>query len=398
MAGQRTALNLAGARTEDLARGMTLVPIATFEGTRQADVSLRLLPSAPRPLKQRSRVHFHSHTMETVAEIVLQGEAEATGPRRMLPGQLWQARIKLPERLLLLPGDHFIIRQFSPVVTIGGGRVLDPAPLPKSRQAFSFDHLDKAISGSTQGMLGARIARRGSQGISLARLVSETGIAGREIEASLAPLLAKGVILKAGDLWLNSDASTMAGTLLIAAVSGFHQANPLVAGIGKETLRETLHLNAEVFDAVLKSISREKKLEVAGDLVRLPGRVVVLKDEETESKKKIEDAFAAAGLKVPSLPEVLSGLRIDRVRAQKLVTLLLREKTLVKISEELVFHKSALEELSRKVAAHKVKSAKIDVAQFKELSGVSRKYAIPLLEYMDRAHITKRVGDAREIL
>jgi selenocysteine-specific elongation factor len=377
---------------------MMLVPIATFEGTRQADVSLRLLTSAPRPLKQRARVHFHSHTMETAAEIVLQGEADAAGPLRMLPGQTRQARIKLPERALLLPGDHFIIRQFSPVVTIGGGTVLDAAPMPKSRQAFSFDHLDKAIGDSTQGMLGVRIARRGPHGISLARLVSETGMPGREIEASLAPLLAKGVIVKAGDVLLYSEALETAGTSLIAAVSGFHQANSLVAGIGKETLRKTLHLNADVFDVVLESASSEKKLEIAGDLVRLPGHGVVMKDEELESKRKIEDAFRSAGLKVPALAEVLAGLQIDKVRAQKIVTLLLREKVLVKISEELVFHKSALEDLWRSVAAHKVKSAKIDVAQFKELSGVSRKYAIPLLEYMDRTHITKRVGDTREIL
>jgi selenocysteine-specific elongation factor len=412
VAGQRTALNLAGASTEDLARGMTLVPPATFEGTRQADVSLRLLASAPRPLKQRARVHFHSYTMETVAEIVLQGEAEGTrsgtAAKKRLPGAIAQlqispghesqARIKLPEPALFLPGDRFIIRQFSPVVTIGGGVVLDAAPMPRSKQSIPLERLNDAVDGSTQGMLGMRIARRGTQGISLARLVSETGIARDEIEGNLSPLLAKGVIVRAGDLLVHSEVLSTQAAALTAAVSKFHQSNPLVAGIGKETLREMLHLNPEVFDCVLGSLSREKKLEIAGDLVRLPGRGVVMKDEEVESKKKIEDAFRSAGLKVPALTEVLAGLRIDKARAQKIVTLLLREKVLVKISEELVFHKSALEELRRKILAFKAKSAKIDVAQFKELSGVSRKYAIPLLEYMDRERVTRRVGDAREIL
>lgn len=411
VAGQRTALNLAGASTEDLARGMTLVPPATFEGTRQADVSLRLLASAPRSLKQRARVHFHSYTMETVAEIVLQDEAEVncfgttakkrppggTGQLRISPGEEWLARIKLPEAVLLLPGDRFIVRQFSPVVTIGGGVVLDAAPMPKSKESIPFDRLNDTIDDSRQGMIGARIARRGVRGISLARLVSETGIAGGEIEASLAPLLTKGVIVKAGDLLLYSEVLSTQAAALSAAVSKFHQNNPLVAGIGKETLREVLHLNAEVFEAMLGSLAREKRVEIAGDLVRLPGHGVVMKDEEVESKKKIEDAFMTAGLKVPALTEVLAGLRIDKARAQKIVTLLLREKVLVKISEELVFHKSALEELRRKILVFKAKSAKIDVAQFKELSGVSRKYAIPLLEYMDRERVTRRVGDAREI-
>jgi selenocysteine-specific elongation factor len=123
-----------------------------------------------------------------------------------------------------------------------------------------------------------------------------------------------------------------------------------------------------------------------------------MKDEEAESKKKIEDAFATAGLKVPALGEVIAGLKVDKTRAQKIVTLLLRDKVLVKISEELVFHRSALEELRHLVAGQKKKSARMDVAKFKELTGVSRKYAIPLLEYLDRERVTRRVGDAREIL
>jgi len=132
--------------------------------------------------------------------------------------------------------------------------------------------------------------------------------------------------------------------------------------------------------------------------VRLPGHGVVMKDEESESKKKIEDAFASAGLKVPALHEVIAGLKIDKVRAQKIVTLLLRDKVLVKVSDELVFHRSALQELRRQLGAYKAKSATIDVGKFKELTGVSRKYAIPLLEYLDRERVTRRVGNAREIL
>jgi selenocysteine-specific elongation factor len=132
--------------------------------------------------------------------------------------------------------------------------------------------------------------------------------------------------------------------------------------------------------------------------VRLPGRGVVMKDDEAESRKTIEDAFAAAGLRVPALHEVLAELKIDHIRAQKIVTLLLREKRLIKISPELVFHRDALEELRRQIAAYKKKSPAIDVAQFKEITGVSRKYAIPLLEYMDRERVTRRVGDRREIL
>jgi len=189
---------------------------------------------------------------------------------------------------------------------------------------------------------------------------------------------------------------------LLDAVTAFHKADPLRSGMARKELYDdmarALEMATELFDVSLSSLVQLKKLEVAGDLVRLAGHGVVMKDEEAESKKKIEEAFASAGLKVPALHEVIAGLKIDKTRSQKIVTLLLRDKVLVKISEELVFHRSALEALRGQMAAQKAKSAKIDVAQFKELTGVSRKYAIPLLEYLDRERVTRRVGDAREIL
>jgi selenocysteine-specific elongation factor len=159
----------------------------------------------------------------------------------------------------------------------------------------------------------------------------------------------------------------------------------------------------EIFQFVLSYLAANKAIEVAGDLVHLPGRGVVLKDEEAESKKTIEQAFASAGLQVPALYNVLAGLKVDKARAQKIVTLLLRDKVLVKISEDLVFHQTALTNLRSQMAAYKSKSpagapAKIDVARFKEMTGVSRKYAIPLLEYLDRERVTRRVGDERIIL
>ena len=149
---------------------------------------------------------------------------------------------------------------------------------------------------------------------------------------------------------------------------------------------------------LLETLVREKNLEAAGEIVHLPGRGVVMKDEEAESHKIIEQAFASAGLKVPALKDVLAGLKVDRVRAQKIVTLMLRDKVLVKVSEDLVFHRDALLDLRKCMSSEKAKSPKIDVPRFKEMTGVSRKYAIPLLEYLDREHVTRRVGDERVIL
>jgi selenocysteine-specific elongation factor len=390
VAGQRTALNLAGASTEDLSRGMTLAPPATFEPTRRADVRLRLLPSAPRPLKDRARVHFHSYTMETVAEVVLHGT------KQIAPGAEAFARLKLPETALLLPGDRFIIRQFSPVVTIGGGVVLDAAPIP--RMPGQADFLKIMAGGDAEAILTARIARRHHAGISMSKLIAETGWTKSVIETHLAPAVRTSNVMRAGELFLHLPALEALKAHSVSAAGDFHKKNPLVGGISKEELRAQVDATPEVFEAATTMLIRERKIEVVGDLVRLPGQGVVMKDEEAESKRKIEDAFASTGLKVPALHEVIAGLKIDKARAQKIVTLLLRDKVLIKVSDELVFHRSALEQLRRQMAAYKTKSLKIDVASFKELTGVTRKYAIPLLEYLDRERVTRRVGDAREIL
>jgi selenocysteine-specific elongation factor len=211
-------------------------------------------------------------------------------------------------------------------------------------------------------------------------------------------LAAQAGLVWCGQVLVASLGYTEAKGLTRQAVRKFHDANPLVAGMNKEELRDQINLPPDVFNGVLGKLVEEKQLEVAGELVHVPGRGVVMKDEEAESKKIIEQAFASAGLKVPALKEVMSGLKIDRIRAQKIVTLLLRDKVLIKISEELVFHQSALMDLRHKLAALKTTTPKIDVAHFKEMTGVSRKYAIPLLEYLDRERVTRRVGDERMIL
>jgi selenocysteine-specific elongation factor len=390
VAGQRTALNLAGASTEDLARGMTLAAPNTFLETRRADVQLTLLSSAPRALKNGARVHFHSNTMETVAELILHNE------KQVAPGASVFARIKLPAPALLLPGDRFIIRQFSPLITIGGGVVLDPAPMKRALDLANF--LTLLATRPLNEIVAARIARQRTAGISMASLIAETGKTQNVIEQALSASLRSGKISHIGALFMDTPVVQTLKTDLVSAVRQFHSRNPLVPGVNREQLREQQKISSPTFSALVDDLVKNRQLEIVEDVLRLPGHGIVMKDDEAESRKKIEDAFATAGLKVPALYEVIAGLKIDKTRAQKIVTLLLREKVLIKIADDLVFHQKALVLLRQQIAAFKTKSPKIDVAQFKELTGVSRKYAIPLLEHLDRERVTKRVGDAREIL
>jgi len=405
VAGQRTALNLAGASLEGLARGMTLAPTGAFSSTRRIDVQLQMLASAARPLKSRARVHFHSNTMETVATLAFHGKSQ------IVPGETLFARLTLPDPAFLLPGDRFIIRQFSPVSTIGGGRVLDATPIlgrGRKRSASSGAGTDSSQqlqvleSGSREEILTVRIARRGPQGLSLAAAVAETGWTREEIVKMVAALAAQRKVIRIQDRMFAFQLYDAGQKSLLDAVSAFHKKDPLRPGMPRRELQEdmgrVLEMAEELFEAALSALSEQKKIELAGDLVRLPGHGAVMKDEEAESKKTIETAFAAAGLKVPALYEVLANLKIDKVRAQKIVTLLLRDKVLVKVSDDLVFHRGALEGLRGMVLAEKSKSSRMDVAKFKEMTGVSRKYAIPLLEYLDRERVTRRVGESREIL
>jgi selenocysteine-specific elongation factor len=392
-AGQRTALNLAGVSTEDLTRGMTLASADSFLSTSRVDALLSLLPSA-KSLKDRSRLHFHAYTTETIAEVRLYA-AKQQSVKQLNPGEEAYAQLRLAEPMLLLPGDRFIIRQFSPVITIGGGVVLDASPSTRrQRIEGTLAFLQIMRDGSPEQILVARVVRRGTIGLRLNDLAGEMNI--RREEAM--KLAGKAGVVRCDQVLISLDAFAKAKADVLQALKKFHDANPLVAAMSKEELRDRVKLGSAVFYGVLGKLAEEKKLEVAGEVVHLQGRGVAMQAEEIESKTIIEQAFASAGLKVPSLKEVLAGLKVDNIRAQKIVTLLLRDKILIKISEDLVFHQSALLDLRRRIAALKPSTSKIDIARFKDITGVSRKYAIPLLEYLDRERVTRRVGDDRVIL
>jgi len=349
------------------------------------------LLSSGKPLKTGSRVHLHAFTSEVIATVNLYDR------KQLQPGEDAFAQLRLSAPLLLVPGDRFIIRQFSPVITIGGGLVLDNAPPVRVKNAESHsDFLESLTHGSPRAVLRARVFARPIGGLSLSEAVIRTGWQRREIEALAAQIQE---ITNVTGVLIPNLSLQVARKSLIQILSGFHRQNPLVAGMTREELRgHFVGLAPEAFARIFDDAVTGRQVELAGELVRLPGRGVVMKDEESESRKIIEQAFSSAGLRVPALKDVLAGLKIDKTRAQKIMTLLLREKILIKVSDDLVFHQSALAELRKSLAAQKLISPRIDVARFKELTGVSRKYAIPLLEYLDRERVTKRVGNERLIM
>ena len=407
IAGQRTALNLAGVNVEDLARGMTLAPPGLLHTTKRLDVSLSVLPSA-RVLKDRARVHLHAYTSETIAEVVLYArEGTQAGRIRLRATAACGAGSALARRSLhpapvFARGHHRRRRGHR----CGAATRAERNHVGQPTSAARNDHIQALrllAEGTHEQILAARISRRGADGLRLIDALAETGwppsLVASTATALVSPKAAPELrVLRLNEFLISQAVATQVSEGLLGALKKFHDANPLVAGISKEQLREKLRLRSEIFTGLLDLLTKEKKLEVAGEQVRLPGRGVVMKDEEAEAKKKIEDAFSSAGLEVPYLKDVLAKLPIDKARAQKIVTLLLRDRVLIKVSDDLVFHRSTLDELRKRLLAFKTKSASIDVAGFKDLTGVTRKYAIPLLEYFDRERVTRRVGDKREIL
>jgi selenocysteine-specific elongation factor len=397
LAGQRTAVNLSGIEHTEVKRGMVLAMPGRFRASRRIDVKLELLESAPK-IRQRSRVHFHAGTAETVGEVLLHGCGE------LVPGGAAFAQLRLQDPVLLLLGDRFIVRQFSPVITIGGGKVLDPlARRPLKRDTDRGSFLATLEKGNRENILQA-MTEHSRFGLSVADITVRTDWADQEIREAVQNLAdSRQVRLISSEPLLLLAATSFEGIRgrLLDRVERFHKENPLSPGMQREELRASLarRLRPEIFRAALGELSTERKLEVRGELVKLAGVEIALLPEEARSKEQMEAAFAKAGLAVPSLKEVLTQLPVEPKRAEKLLQLLLREKSLVRISAELVFHQRALQELRQRLSEYKkAKGERISVPGFKELTGISRKYAIPLLEYLDRERVTRRVGNERVIL
>jgi selenocysteine-specific elongation factor len=397
VAGQRTAVNLAGIEHTVLRRGMSLATPGKFRVTRRIDARLELLPSAPK-MKQRTRVHFHSGTSETVAEVFLYASKE------LAPGQSAFAQFRLQDDVLVLAGDRFIVRQFSPVTTIGGGEVLDPlARRPTVRDTGRAAFLQILERGGKTEILAA-MTERAVLGLTFEDMVARTGWLEDEIAAAAKSLIDSGLAknISAEPLVLLAGrAFDEVRQKINSRIEKFHKENPLLPGISREDLRSSLgrRVRPEAFRAALDDLLAQKKLEAQGEIVKRAGSSINLDPEEARAKEQIEKAFAAAGLAVPAVKEVLSKLPVEAKRAEKILQILLREKTLVRVTPDLIFHRDALAQLRDRLSVFKkTKGERISVPVFKELTGITRKYAIPLLEYLDRERVTRRAGDERVIL
>jgi selenocysteine-specific elongation factor len=379
-AGERTAVNLADIEPGEISRGMVLSEVGVLTPVRAFDARLDLLPSA-KALKNNAPIHLHIGAAECEAEVRLLDKSTSLKPG----GAAW-VRITLREPALVLPGDRFIVRMFSPVLTIGGGVVVDIGGRKYKRGEDIAGRLSALLTGDAVQRTELLVAER-PDGLTQAALTALTGL--HEIPRSPA-------LLSAGTWLIAASRVASLKEKLTAEVRAFHKANSLLPGIPKQDLKSRIVPTAaqEIFALLLESATSEVVAD--GDIVRLKTHRVVLKVDEEQARAGMEAAFETAGLTAPGVQDVLKSSGLESARARSILQILLREGRLVKISDDLVLHSTACAQLRQTMADRRGRH--FSVPEFKDWTGVSRKYAIPLLEYLDREHVTVRDGDQRKIL
>ena len=412
LAGQRTAINLQGVNVDQVGRGSMLVPAGRLRMTSMLDVRLELLPSAPRPLKQRARVRLHHGTTEVMARVVIlqaslvQG---SSGPQDLergaiKPGEDGVVQLRLEEPLAALPGDRFIIRSYSPQVTIGGGVIIDALPdKHRIRDTAARARVAQLEAGDLVERLAVFVEMAGSRGAGESDIAARTGATDEQIAAATRELIGNGRLLEvsATPLVLISAESyrELAGRVL-EMLSEHHRREPLSLGLSREEVRDRVfgQLRPEIFRAVIARLVQEGKVSAERDALKSAAHRPELTDSDETAKRALEAAFKSAGLQAGTLEETAAGIGTRIELARKLYTLLAAERRLVRIGD-FVFHIESIDDLKARIRARKTVNPRIDVAVFKEITGgLTRKYAIPLLEYLDRERITRRVGNEREIL
>ena len=379
------------------------------------DATLQLLESA-KALRHGARVRLHAGTVERLGRVSLSGiiedetpggdgEAALSRATEIPPGGRAHVRIRLESQVAATRGDRFILRAYSPSVTIAGGVVLDPAP---SRGAIRtaagrarFAAIDvRGREGEDEGFVEQVVVERGAQGLERATLIGRAGLEPSRVADVVARLSAAGRVSPLGTLLVPSGVLDTLSDRLLETVRAYHEQQPLSEGLPREEARSRVfaRAHAAVFERVVADLVAGKRLAGA-DRLALAGRPSSLSDADRRAMTVVEQAFERAGLMPPDRVALAAALTLAPAQVEAALTLLVRQKVLVRL-DTLMFHASALERLKSEVRALRGSPAgqRLDVAAIKDGYGVSRKFAIPLLEYLDRERVTRRTGDARVVL
>ena len=393
--GQRTALNLQGIEKSTLERGNVLVRPQTVWPTQRLDVFFEYLASNTRKLKNRALVRLHTGTTEIMTRIVLLDADELS------PGEKSFAQLILANEDVVVAGDHFVLRSYSPVTTIGGGRIIDPLPgKHKRKNKKILDDLQILQSGTLAEKIFVLLERAGFNGMNIRSLAFRLGVNVKKIREVMEKLFSsrQAILIASEDTTsISVNLYTELEELIIKSLTDYHKKNPLKEGISKEELKAALAatVSVKLFNMVLASLGKKEAVVNDKDNVRLASHLVQLVGEEDALRQSIASIYVQAELTPPSLSDVINGFKDSKAKAQNIVKLMLKDGELIKINEELCFARATLDKLRDDYKAQLIRDGQATPATFKDLTGLSRKYIIPLMEYFDTSKLTVRVADHR---
>ncbi len=389
--GLRTAVNLQGLERAIIERGSIVAGKGELRPTFMVDVELGLLESASRKVKNRSKVRFHTGTSEIISTVVLLDRDE------LEPGGRCYAQIRLDSPIAVLRGDKFVIRSYSPIRTIGGGRILDALPRKRKRLAnITTDQMKTLAEGSLAEIIELFVELRRFQGLEQRELPFLTNTGARKLEESLQILKARKKIVQYDSGFLiHGGFLKRVRDEIVNVIAGYHKNHPLKAGVAKEELKSRTAgaKNPRLFSYVIQQLVREGLLVLEKDTVRLAEHRVKLGEDQRKIRSELEEIYRGSGLQPPYFKELKTKFAGDS--AKQILEVMVKEGVLIKVKEDLYFYRDVIDRLETDLVAFLKEKGEITTPEFKDMTGTSRKYTIPLIEYFDRVQLTVRVGDSR---
>jgi len=396
-AGMRTAINFQGLEKASVNRGDVLANPGALTAGYMVDISLNFLSSNPKPAKNRMLVRLHTGTSEILGNLILLDKEELS------PGEKTVAQLRLDSPVALVKDDRFVLRSYSPVRTIGGGYVLNPIPQKHKRFKLEIIKGLKDLENSDpEEIISYHVDESGYLGLSFSSLKLMTNIPEKKLDNIIQGLLSKKNIIQVdreNKIYIHENTFDRLMKNIKDNLIRYHKTNPLKAGMPREELKTKFppDMNSKLFSIIINQMIKSKDISAEEETVRLSDHKVSLGTDQTDTKKKIIETYKKSGLTPPYFRELAKTLDVDAARANDVLMLLVNESIIIKTKEDLYFHKDAIKNLQNKLVDFLTSNGEITTPQFKDMTGASRKFVIPLIEYFDSKKVTLRIGDIRKL-
>jgi selenocysteine-specific elongation factor len=397
LAGMRTAVNFQGLEKASVNRGDVLSNPSALKLSYMLDVCFNYLNSNKKPVKNRARIRFHTGTSEVLGILILLDKDE------LLPGEATVAQLRIDSPLALIKDDRFVIRSYSPIRTIGGGHILNP--IPQKHKRFKSEII-KGLKGlmdqSPESIISYHVDESGYQGIVFSDLKIMTGLHEKQLQNIIQDLMSKRTVIltdRENRIYIHKNSSDRLKKETSIYLDSYHRGNPLKTGMPKEELRSKIPglQGSKLFNLTINQMIKDKEIVSEENTVRLTSHTVSLGVDQADIRKRILDVYRKNGLTPPYFKELSKTINVESSRAKDVLMFLMDEGLIVKVKEDLYFHAKAVEDLQQRLVDYLVSHKEMSTPQFKEMTGVSRKYLIPLIEYFDAQNVTIRIGDIRKL-